>query len=213
MELNNQKKTIIFFIILEISLFVIFFSFLPKGVFAGVGESNVTVITYLDIGNVFPELSNITIQNNASSVTLIPNSTKLIYCSALTTDYNGRNDVNHASGVFFDHYNSTYGAADDNNLHYTNSSCTITQDGTYTDWINCTFNVWYYANPGLWNCTIRVNDSFNKEAYGSDTISVSSLLALGLPDSIHYGLVNATEVSLENLTNVTNYGNVRLNLS
>ncbi len=213
MEKQNQKKTIIFFILLEVFLFVILFSFFPKSVFAGVGSPNVTVITYLDVGNVFPELSNVTIQNNDSSLALIPNSTKLVFCSALVTDYNGWDDVDQAIGVFFDFANSTYGSADDNNLHYTNSSCTITQEGTYTDWINCSFNVWYYANPGTWNCTIRVNDSYNKLGYGSDTIITSSLLGLGLPDYIDYGEVNATEVSLENVSNVTNYGNVKINLS
>ncbi len=131
MEIKN--KTIIFFIILEFLLFLILFSFFPKSVFAGVGSPNVTVITYLDVGNVFPELSNVTIQNNDSSLALIPNSTKLVFCSALVTDYNGWDDVDNAVGVFFDAANSTYGAADDNNLHYINSSCNITQEGTYTD--------------------------------------------------------------------------------
>jgi hypothetical protein len=60
------------------------------------------VITYLDVGNVFPEVSNVTIQNNDSSLALIPNATKLVFCSALVTDYNGWDDVDHATGVFFD---------------------------------------------------------------------------------------------------------------
>ncbi len=213
MNKQFQKKTLIFFIFLEVFLFIILFSFFPKGVFAGVGEHNVTVITNLTVGNVYPELSNVTIQNNDSTLALIPNSTKFVFCSGLVTDYNGWVDVDHASAVFFDFANSTSGAADDNNLHYTNSSCTITQEGTYTNWINCTFDVWYYANPGNWNCLITVNDSYNKLGYGNDNITVSSLLGLGLPDYIDYGTVNATEVSLENISNVTNYGNVKINLS
>ena len=98
-------------------------------------------------------------------------------------------------------------------LHYTNNTCTITQEGTYTDWINCSFNVWYYANPGTWNCTINVTDTLYKSGYGSDIFNISSLLALGLPDFIYYGLVNALDVSGENVSNVTNYGNVKVNLS
>jgi hypothetical protein len=213
MVLKIQKKTLFFLIVLELALLVILFSFFPKGVFAGVGSPNVTVITNLTVGNVFPELSNVTIENNASNLALTPNTTRRIYCSGLATDYNGWNDITFASGVFFDNTFSTYGAANDNNLHYTNTSCTITQDGTYTDWINCSIDVWYYANPGIWNCTLLVNDTKNKKGYGDDTINISSLLALGLPDYIYYGEVNATEVSLENLTNVTNYGNVKINLS
>jgi hypothetical protein len=213
MALKFQKKTLIFLIVLELVLFVIFFSFFPKGVFAGVGSPNVTVITNLTVGNVYPELSNVSIENNVSTLALTPNASKFITCVGLATDYNGWADVKNASAMFFDNTNSSYNGADDNNLHYTNSSCTITQQDTYTDWINCTFPVWYYANPGIWNCTILVNDTKGKSGYGSDTINISSLLALGLPDFIYYGEVNATEVSLENLSNVTNYGNVKINLS
>jgi len=213
MELKIQKKTIIFLIFLEIALLIILFSFFPRQVFAGVGSPNVTVKTNLTVGNVFPELSNISIENNASTMALTPNASKTIYCWGLATDYNGWNDITFASGVFFDNTSSTYGGADDNNLHYTNNSCTITQDGTYTDWINCSFDIWYYANPGIWNCTLLVNDTKNKKGYGSDTINISSLLGLGLPDFIYYGEVNATEVSFENISNVTNYGNVKINLS
>jgi hypothetical protein len=210
-----QKKTLIFLIILELVLFAIFFSFFPEGVFAGIGTNNVTVITNLTVGNVYPEMSNVSIENNASSVALTPNASKTINCIGVATDYNGWDDVKNASAVFYDNTSSSYAGADDNNFHYTNSSCLIAQyDGDpYMDWINCTFNVWYYANPGVWTCTILVNDTAGKGGYGSDTINISTLLALGLPDFIYYGLVNATEVSGENLSNVTNYGNVKINLS
>ena len=213
MSLKIQKKTIIFLIVLELALFAIFFSFLPKGVFAGYGTNNVTVITNLTVGNVFPEMSNMSIEDNASNLVLSPNISKTIYCWGLATDYNGWDDVKFASGVFFDNASSTYISGDDNNLHYTNSSCTITQEGTYTDWINCSFDIWYYANPGIWICTINVSDSYGKQGAGNDTINISTLLALGLPDFIYYGLVNATEVSGENFSNVSNYGNVKINLS
>ena len=208
-----QKKTIFFLIVLELALFIVLFSFLPEGVFAGIGQNNVTVITNLTIGNVFPEMSNMSIENNATSMALIPNASRKTFCSGLATDYNGWNDVKYAFAVFYDNTSSSYVGADDNNFHYTNSSCTITQDALYTDWVNCSFDVWYYANSGLWTCTILVNDTLRKPGYGSSTINMSSLLALGLPDIIYYGEVNATEVSAENVTNVTNYGNVKINLS
>jgi hypothetical protein len=212
MRTKIQKKILIL-LFLELALLVVLFSFFPREVFAGMGENNVTVITNLTVGNVFPEMSNVSVENNASSVALTPNASKVITCVGVATDYNGWNDVKGASATFFDNTSSSYGDVNDNNLHYTNSSCIITQEGLYTDWINCTLNVWYYANAGPWNCTIRVNDSKNKVGYGHDMINISSLLALGLPDIIYYGEVNATEVSAENITNVTNYGNVRINLS
>ncbi|MCX6751027.1 MAG: hypothetical protein NTZ83_06215 [Candidatus Pacearchaeota archaeon] len=213
MEIKIQKKTIIFLIFLELALLLILFSFFPKGVFAGVGSPNVTVITNLTVGNVFPELSNVSIENNASTMALTPNTSKTIYCWGLATDYNGWDDMNNATAVFFDNTSSSYGASNDNNLHYTNNSCSMTQEGTYTVWVNCSFGIWYYANPGIWTCTLNVTDQHMKSGYGNDVINISSLLALGLPDFIYYGEVNATEVSAENVTNVTNYGNVKINLS
>jgi len=128
-------------------------------------------------------------------------------------NYNGWEDIKNASAQFFYNPTSYFGDINDNNYHYTNSSCTITQEGTYTNWINCSFDVWYYANSGVWNCTILVNDSYGKPGWGYDVINISSLLALGLPDFIDYGIVNATEVSGENISNVTNFGNVMINLS
>lgn len=211
--MNTKKKTLILLIFLELAFLIVLFSFLPKEVFAGVGQNNVTVITNLTIGNVFPEMANVTVENNASSLALTPNASRIVTCSGTASDYNGWNDVKNASAVFYDNTLSSYYAANDSNSHYTNSSCTITQDGAFTDVINCTFSVWYYANPGIWNCTILVNDTKGKPGYGSDVINISSLLALGLPDVIYYGEVNATEMSDENITNVTNYGNVKINLS
>ncbi len=213
MKINITKKTIVFLFFLEIALIILLFSLFPKQVFAAVGSPNVTVKTNLTVGNVFPEVSNVTIENNASTLALTPNSTRTIYCSGLVTDYNGWEDIDNATATFFHIVNSSYVDTNDNNIHYTNYSCSITQNGTYTVWANCSLDIWYYANPGTWNCTLRAEDKKNKEGYGSDTINISSLLALGLPDFIYYGEVNATEVSLENLSNVTNYGNVKINLS
>ena len=212
-NLKVKRSRLGIWIFLEVVLCVILFSFFPESIFAGVGENNVTVITNLTVGNVFPEFTNLTIEDNSSNVALIPNSTKKIYCSGLATDYNGWNDISYGWGEFFDNSNSLYGEEDDNNIHYTNSSCTIDEESMYSAWINCSFDVWYYANYGTWNCTLFANDTKGREGSGDDTIIISSLLALGLPDSINYGEVNLTEVSLENITNVTNYGNVKINLS
>jgi hypothetical protein len=101
-------------------------------------------------------------------------------------------------------------------------SCNITHvftswrgitDDAYLAMANCTFDMWYYSNPGTWNCTVLVNDTYNWQDSGNDTISISDLLAIGLPATINYGTVNSTYVSDEITANVTNFGNVRLNLS
>lgn len=208
-----NKRTIFFLLGTGIIFLLIAFSLFPKQVVAGVAENNVTVITNLTVGNVIPEVYNVTIDNNASTITLTPNDIKLVSCNAFVTDYNGWNDVINGSARFFDNSSSNYGDTDDNNSHYTNNSCSLTQYDTYSLWVNCTFRVQYYANPGIWNCTLLANDTKTKSGQGNDFSNISTLLALGLPDVLYYGEVNATEVSAENVTTVINYGNAKVNLS
>lgn len=99
MEITTQKKTIIFLVSLEITLLIILFSFFPKDVLAGFGVGNVTVITNLTIGNVFPEMSNMSVENTPT-LTLIPNNTRKTYCWGLATDFNGWNDIVNGTAEF-----------------------------------------------------------------------------------------------------------------
>ncbi len=223
MERKRQKKTLTrILIFLEVILFFVLFSFFPKIIFAGIGVNNVTVITNLTVGNVFPEILNVSIEDNSPSFVLTPNATTKLQCKAVIRDFNGELDLRVVNATFFDNFSSSYGDINDNNFHYTNSSCNILYnfgsflgytDDEYTALANCTFDVWYYANSTDWNCTIIINDSYNWKARDYDMIGISPLLALGLPDIIQYGTVNATYVSDENITNVTNFGNVKVNLS
>ncbi len=201
-------------ILLEL-LCIAFLAFLlPAHVSASVGQDNVTVPTILSIGNSFPEFIQVTV-NWDNAIDLSPNATVTVYFEALIRDFNGEDDINSVSLEFFDSVVSSYGAANDNNTHYANSTCSI--DTTYGDGnevnATCTIDLYYYANNATWNATFLVNDSQNSQVYGSGIATVNTLLALGLPDIIDYGTVNATEVSDEIQVNVTNFGNVAVNLS
>jgi hypothetical protein len=222
MKKRNKKFVVGTAIFFEAALIISLSLFFFSGVFAGIGEDNVTVITQLDIGNVYPEVSVVSLQNDQATVSLTPANTTKITCEALVIDYNGDSDINSVNATFFDTVASSPGDTDDNNYHYTNSSCSVEPnfgswnghtDDAYTSLANCTFEVEYYANPQTWNCSATVSDKFGWTDNKDDSITVSELLALGLPDTIYYGEVNATYVSDENITNVTNYGNVALNLS
>lgn len=199
---------------LEVILILAVLSTLATSVIAGVGQ-NVTVITRLDVGNVYPEIINVTIENNAATLDLIANSTRNVTVTAVVRDFNGESDLNSTNAEFFDNIASSYGAGDDNNNHYTNSSCLInfTYGTTYEALVSCTFAVQYYANNATWNSTFFINDTNGLFTRASDTIVINKLLAVGLPDVIDYGVVNATNVSSERVANVTNFGNVALNLS
>ncbi len=184
-------------------------------VFAAVSADNVTVPTTLTIGNVYPEIINVTVQYGAASVDLSANSTVEVTVTSIVRDYDGEGDIANVSTIFFDAIGSTYGATDDNNNHYSNNSCTLNYayGDAFTLESNCTFSVQYYAANSTWNATSLTSDNSSLTAYGSDIITINTLLALGLPDVINYGEVNATDVSNEIVANVTNYGNVFMNLS
>ncbi|OGJ21315.1 hypothetical protein A3K73_05680 [Candidatus Pacearchaeota archaeon RBG_13_36_9] len=209
------------FIIIEVVLLFLLFSFFSSPVSGGIGNPNTTVQTTLNIGEVFPEILNVSINEGAETITLIPNQSVNVSCVGLIRDYNGELNLSTVSARFF--LNSVgYDGAEDNNSMYRNSSCTFNEttnnwagvpDDPYHALANCTFEIWYFATPGVWNCTMWVNDSTNFNDSNSDDINVSELLALAVPDTINYGLVNATDVSNENVTNVTNVGNVMFNLS
>jgi len=208
------------FIILGIVLLSFLFSFLSSPVSGGIGNPNTTVITQLTVGEVYPEILNVSINDGDETITLSPNDTVSVSCVGLIRDYNGEDNLSTVTGRLF-HSSSTYESSEDNNTHYRNNSCNISfatndwmvPDDTYHALGNCTFDIYYYADSGVWNCTLWVNDSSNLNATNSDDINVSELLALYVPNTINYGSVNATDMSNENITNVTNFGNVMFNLS
>ena len=209
--------------LIVVETFLLFFliSFFTSPVSGGIGNPNTTVITQLNIGEVPPEILNVTINYGDETITLSPNETVAVYCIGLIRDYNGDKNLSTVTGTFF-HTTSTYDGSPDKINRYFNGSCNINEttgdafdvpDDEYHALANCTFHVEYYSNPGSWNCTLWVNDSANLNASNSHTINISELLALQVPDTINYGTVNATQMSDQNVTNITNVGNVMFNLS
>ena len=156
-----RKKELILgigFISIEVVLLFLFFSFIPSSVNAVLGNPNATVKTYLEVGNVFPEVINVSI-NEGNSITLNPNTTKVVWCTAVLRDYNGDTDMKKVNSTFYATTSSNLTALDDNNLHYSNSSCVInTSFGSYNGYnddeylalANCTYQVYYYAVAEPW---------------------------------------------------------------
>ena len=157
---NKEKQRKIELILAEATLLIFLILLLIPiiEIKAEIGE-NATVITYLDIGKSKPIITDINIENGL--VNLIANSSKNVECLAVIVDYDTAIDILNATAEFFHIATSSYGGADDNNNHYTNDSCSIDRGygDVYTALANCSFNVWYYANPGNWNCTVYVQDN------------------------------------------------------
>jgi hypothetical protein len=148
-------------------------------------------------------------------ITLIAGSITTVYCNATLTDTDGFSDISSANATWFEP-TSTHDSADDNNAHYTNTSCVL-QGGTgnVVD-ANCTMDFQYFANNSTqWACNISATDG---DAIGTNgtgkTITVNQLKAAGV-DSIIYqsssgGSVDLGATSNESSLTLTNSGNVLL---
>lgn len=208
------------FVLLEL---IVLFYFVPFFIPLGEGAigEGFNVTTSLTVGASFPTILNVSIDEDAETVILTANDTTLVSCVARIVDFNGEEEISNVTGVFYDVSNASYMDLSDNNNHYTNSSCVINttfdiwrghEDDEYHFLATCTFEVEYYANPGSWNCSVLVTDRDGLQDRADDNIEISELLAIGIPDMIDYGTVNATYVSDEQLADVENLGNVALDL-
>ncbi len=188
-------------------------------------EKNVTVngFGYDIVGNITlnspPNITNINVEDDLifpeNEIDLIPAETKEVQCVSIITEYDGEDSLNNASAVFFDNVYSHFNDLDDNNHHYTNNSCDIdySYGNQYEAEITCLFNVWYYSNSEDWNCTIAIQDNLSIISKAGDITFINPLLALGVDSVINFDLFGGEEVTRENEVNVTNYGNVKINLS
>lgn len=164
-----------------------------------------------------PNITSIFVDDDTLSpldeIDLVAASTRKVYCVANVTELDGDSIQNINSSFFGSGY--SFETLDDNNYHYINSSCYINNDfgGENDSQINCSFSVYYYANPSVWTCQIKLEDEHFASRNNSDNTQVNELLSIGLVNSVDFGVVDSFNVSDEIILNVTNYGNIKVNLS
>ncbi len=165
-----------------------------------------------------PNITLITVDDSLTSpahqIDLVTASTRDVNCTAIVNEPDG-NPLQNISAVFYS-TNSTYGSIDDNNNHYTNSSCF--QNTNYggnpnVTQVICGFQIWYYADAATWNCLMNVSDNFTAMVNSSNYTTINTLLSVGVDSPMDFGIVNSQNISEEVPVNVTNYGNVKINLS
>lgn len=193
----------------------------PQEVIAQAYYSNVTILTRLNVSNAAPIVSNVVIFDNDSlvgggNILLTPGTTDRIYCNATINDSNGWGDINLTNGTLFLNGNWTDG--NDRNTRYQNASCSVIQNNGFSTsaLATCSFEVYFFANNGSWNCSVhtRDNSSVEAEAFADSAKTIESLYALDLDtDTLDYGLLNVTAISGLRSVNVTNAGNMDINLS
>jgi uncharacterized membrane protein len=197
--------------------------------------TNITVVAKLNVTNTEPNITAVKMDDDVSSpediIDLTANSVTIVSCNATVFDYNGWQDIDADSvnaTIFIDNGNDNINSPDDNNTHYTNRSCgRCVQGASPTEAIcDCRFAVQYYANNSVWKCNISVTDRggtgkgtpgqdyLNFTDSETDNATITKLLAIDTPTTIlDYGNLSVTEISAAIVRNITNVGNINLNLT
>lgn len=162
--------------------------------------------------NVTTVLVDDSIDSPASEIALLAWQTTPIVCNATIKDLDGLSDLISANATFFYYLNKT-GDPDDNNTHYSNSSCTETGDnGVDEKYFTCSFNVSYYANNGTWYCGIKAIDTQNAVGQSNDTTLILTLKAINLTPLLDYGELATGSTSGEMPLLISNGGNTEIDV-
>ena len=196
---------------------------------ATINITNNTVLARVNITNTEPNITSVVA--TPSTIDLIANDFSYVTCNATVFDYNGWQDINaNATNATFYIQSVGINGAIDNNHRYVNRSCGSCRQAaesanpSTTAYCDCRFALQYYANDSsAWVCNMTVKDKGGTQKSGSEinftdsdassTVTVSKLLAINTSTLLDYGNLSVTETSSEITQNVTNVGNVNLNLS
>ncbi len=183
-----------------------------------------TITTTLTIANVAPFISradiNVFSTVGQSGITLSENTTVQVTCNATLNDPNGFGDISKLNGTVYNTHVASHGSANDNNNHYTNTSCGLIAGSGTTRGGECQFTAQYYAdNSTAWQCNLTVYDAgvegsganLSNSTYGNFT--VNALTALNVPSTLDFGTLNPGDTSAIQKANVTNTGNTIIDIS
>lgn len=221
----NHKTSTKAFLLLGLLLYVALTALSGFSFEQGPNNRNVTVNTRVNITNAPPQVLAVVIESGATNITLNAGSQKTILCNATVRDFNGANTIWNVTARLF-HNTVLWNDTDDNNTHYTNSSgfatsgcyMNATAIDAYTKPVWCQFTVQYHANYGPWTCNVTAVDPFafgntSRNSSLANTSYIDPLLALNVTTLINYGDLATGDVSSPQQANVTNLGNLDINLS
>jgi len=167
------------------------------------------------IGNMPPTINGTQLEGGADSISLVESGKYTAYCTGTVNDTNGYGDVTSLTGELFhtdsDHLWET---SDNNSIHYSNNSCTMTGgSGQYADG-RCDFEVIYYASNGTWTCNLTATDIAIQKGSSDveDDIEVQDLIALDVPGLVDFGSLYVGDTSGETTITTTNTGNTMIDI-
>ncbi len=174
-------------------------------------KANIKHISNITIINLFPQINRMSLDN---PVDLLAGNNLTLLCNITVFEANGLSDIKSVNATFYQK-SAGSGAIDDNNDHYTNSSCSNTSSSSLESNFSCGFNVAYYANNGTWECNATVADYSNATNSSNTTTLINQLMAIDTSLALlDFGKLQATNTSPSDV-NLTfrNYGNVPINIS
>ena len=179
------------------------------------GATNQTLVARVNVSNTEPNLYNVSISPLA--IDLNPGNTTWINCTGLIQDYNGWDDIAAVNATIY-HADYGDGTTFDNNYRYQNLSCDSSCEmygGSVTNAsCSCYFQVEYFAYNGTWGCNMTVADAYGlSDNLDSATATVNPVIGIGIPSEIDYGDMSVTEISPMITANVSNFGNLPINIS
>lgn len=211
--MEEKDNLAMYFLVLSIMFLIVFTStlFMSSDAYA----ANNSTLTIVNVTNTEPNLYNVVI--TPATIDLTPGNTTLVICNGSVYDINGYADVNgsKSNATLFDKTQGYAGTLDDN-YRYQNTSCNCTQLGASTTNASCicSFSVEYFANNGTWDCNMTIADNFGiSDTLNSSFATVNTVVGINTPTLIDYGNLSVTQTSDNMPANISNFGNVPINVS
>lgn len=206
-----KKAWTITFILFILFSIVTLFSMISYDVDAA---DNDTLVVEVNVTNSEPTLYNVFV--NPTSVALEAGNITTVNCTGEVHDINGWDDIASVNASIYD---TTYGysnnpSTEDFNYRYFNQSCNCTSIDTTNASCSCLFSVQYYTNNGTWQCNMTVADTAGLSSNRNSSIfNVETLTAIDVPSILDFGDMSVGEESAFVPLNISNYGNVKINVS
>ncbi|MFH0876370.1 MAG: hypothetical protein V1859_10615 [archaeon] len=212
MKRKKDWKTLLSIVMLGFVFVIwVYILFMPEISIAANGAAvNQTLNTTVNVTNSAPEVRSVVCP---STVDLDAYGNTTVLCNVTVYDYD--NNTAKVNATFYYYLNRT-DQPNDKNTHYTNVTCSNdTQQDFYMNF-TCGFNVAYFTNNGTWYSNVTAEDVGTATGDNrSSSLRINPLIALYIPDNtvLNYGEMNYNDISTDKLANVTNAGNIRVNVS
>jgi hypothetical protein len=146
-----------------------------------------------------------------NEIDLIAGDFKTMFCNISASDPVDYNLLSANATLYDGKINFT--SLTDNRSTYTDPNCTRTYGAGTDAQFLCSFNVSYYSPNGTWYCRGYVKNAYTSN-FMEDNFTINQLFALNISSEvIDYQNVPTAQTSSDVAVNITNLGNVPINIS